>query len=256
MCRFLEPGVMGFMSYWASSAYVDMPAAHPVAILITELWGKLAKRDTTLHLSQMHFAGWEPLETAGADCTALSISVLKLFTPQITGKITGSILAGRGQVSALGGGGRERPSGREPPSAKLLRLYQTAQGSVSDRPARVGRRPQKNGINFPQNQRLTYECRDFSARAPSRPRSQPPRGRSGNRRPQPPPVSGPVSSARRESVVLPELVSANRPQDSGVRTSPGRQHTVSAETPKPIHRLRGLCSSRWVCAFRESPAIT
>ena len=51
------------MSYWASSAYVDMPAAHPVAILITELWGKLAKRDTTLHLSQMHFAGREPLET-------------------------------------------------------------------------------------------------------------------------------------------------------------------------------------------------
>jgi hypothetical protein len=44
------------------------------------------------------------------------ISVLKLFTPQITGKITGkitgSILAGRGQTSALGGGGRERPSGR------------------------------------------------------------------------------------------------------------------------------------------------
>jgi hypothetical protein len=65
MCRFLEPGVMGSMSYWASSAYVDMPAAHPVAILITELWGKLAKRDTTLHLSQMHFAGREPLETAG-----------------------------------------------------------------------------------------------------------------------------------------------------------------------------------------------
>jgi hypothetical protein len=47
------------------------------------------------------------------------ISVLKLFTPQITGKITGSILAGRGQTSALGGGGRERPSGREPPPVKL-----------------------------------------------------------------------------------------------------------------------------------------
>jgi hypothetical protein len=74
------------------------------------------------------------------------IPVLKLFTPQITGKITGSILAGRGQTSDLGGGGRERPSGREPPPAKLSRLYQIAQGSVSDRPARVGRRPHKNGI--------------------------------------------------------------------------------------------------------------
>ena len=31
----------------------------------------------------------------------------------------------------MGGGGRERPSGREPPPEKLLRLYQTAQGSVS-----------------------------------------------------------------------------------------------------------------------------
>jgi hypothetical protein len=52
--------------YELLGVHVDMPAAHPVAILITELWGKLAKRDTTLHLSQMHFAGREPLETAGA----------------------------------------------------------------------------------------------------------------------------------------------------------------------------------------------
>jgi hypothetical protein len=52
------------------------------------------------------------------------ISVLKLFTPQITGqitgKVTGSILAGREQVSALGGGGRERPSGRQPPPIALI----------------------------------------------------------------------------------------------------------------------------------------
>jgi len=25
---------------------------------------------------------------------------------------------------------------------------------------------------------------------------------------------------------------------------------------QPMHRFRGLCWSRWVCAFRMSPAVT
>jgi hypothetical protein len=87
------------------------------------------------------------------------ISVLKLFTPQITGKITGSILAGRGQTSALGGGGRERPSGREPPPAKLLASAADRQGRVvGTTSACRARHPHKNGINLPQNQRLTYDA--------------------------------------------------------------------------------------------------
>jgi hypothetical protein len=46
-------------------------------------------------------------------------------------------LVGRCQAPGLGGGGRERPSGREPPPAKLLRLWSTAKKGWSDRPARV-----------------------------------------------------------------------------------------------------------------------
>src|SRR6202022_870516 len=86
------------------------------------------------------------------------ISVMKLLTPQITAqdhrtrsphKITaqdhrtrsphrtGSVLGRRSQTPGLGGGGRERPSGREPPPAKLLRLWPTAKNRWSDRAARV-----------------------------------------------------------------------------------------------------------------------
>ena len=58
---------------------------------------------------------------------------------------------------------------------------------------------QKSGINLPQNQRLTYECGDFSALAPSGPRTQRSRGRSGDRRPQPPLVSALGQPRRGES---------------------------------------------------------
>jgi hypothetical protein len=150
------------------------------------------------------------------------ISVLKLFTPQITGKVTGSILAGREQVSALGGGGRERPSGRQPPPAKLLRLYQTAQGSVSDRPARVGRRPQKTESTSHKTNasHMNAETSQHERRVDhdhNRPEGDPETDVHSLRR-----CPALSASARRESVVLPELVSAHRPQDRGVRTSPGR----------------------------------
>jgi probable F420-dependent oxidoreductase len=57
-----------------------------------------------------------PILVAGIGDKMLSlIPVKKVLTPQITG----SLSAGRGHSSGLGGGGRERPSGREPPPAKL-----------------------------------------------------------------------------------------------------------------------------------------
>jgi hypothetical protein len=151
------------------------------------------------------------------------ISVLKLFTPQITGKITGSILAGRGQTSALGGGGRERPSGREPPPAKLLRPYQTAQGSVSG-PTSACRQASAKKRNQPPTKPTPHirMPRLLSTSAESTTITTIPRT---IRKPTPTACAGvrPLSaSARRESVVLPELVSAHRPQEVGSGTSPGR----------------------------------